>query len=110
LSGFAALDDRGFALTDASLGRKPLDGRWGALGDEAALSRFFETLEPRRCAGLEIVSADAAPWIASMVKRSCPQARLCLGPFYGWGTEALDQVRRQVWNAARRRGHYDLCS
>jgi transposase len=25
-----------------------------------------------------------------------------------WATEALDQVRRQVWNTARRRGHHDL--
>jgi transposase len=84
---------------------------WATPGrDEAALSRFFEALGPRRCADLELISADAAPWIASMVKRYCPQARLCLDPFHevAWATEALDQVRRQVWNAARRRGHYEL--
>jgi transposase len=84
---------------------------WATAGrDEAALSRFFEALGPRRCARLELVSADAAPWIASMVKRYCPQARLCLDPFHvvAWATEALDQVRRQVWNAARRRGHHDV--
>jgi transposase len=84
---------------------------WATPGrDEAALSRFFEALGPKRCAGLELVSADAAPWIASMVKRYCPQARLCLDPFHvvAWATDALDQVRRQVWNAARRRGHYEL--
>jgi transposase len=84
---------------------------WATPGrDEAALSRFFEALGPKRCARLELISADAAPWIASMVKRYCPQARLCLDPFHvvAWATEALDQVRRQVWNAARRRGHYDV--
>jgi thioredoxin reductase (NADPH) len=32
LSGFATLDDRGFVLTDRSLGREHLDGRWEALG------------------------------------------------------------------------------
>ena len=32
LSGFAALDDRGFVLTDLSLTRKELDARWDALG------------------------------------------------------------------------------
>ena len=32
LSGFAALDDRGFVLTDRSLGREHLNGRWEALG------------------------------------------------------------------------------
>jgi transposase len=84
---------------------------WATPGrDEAALSRFFEALGPKRCAGLELISADAAPWIASMVKRYCPRARLCLDPFHvvAWATEALDQVRRQVWNTARRRGHYDI--
>jgi thioredoxin reductase (NADPH) len=43
LSGFAALDDRGFVLTDRSLGREHLDGRWETLG------RFplpFETSHP----------------------------------------------------------------
>jgi thioredoxin reductase (NADPH) len=43
LSGFAALDDRGFVLTDRSLGREHLNGRWEALG------RFplpFETSHP----------------------------------------------------------------
>jgi len=84
---------------------------WATPGrDEAALSRFFEALGPRRCARLELISADAAHWIASVVKRYCPQARLCLDPFHvvAWATEALDQVRRQVWNTARRRGHYDI--
>jgi thioredoxin reductase (NADPH) len=43
LSGFAALDDRGFVLTDRAIGREHLDGPWGALG------RFplpFETSHP----------------------------------------------------------------
>lgn len=80
---------------------------WATPGrDEAALSRFFEALGPRRCARLEIISADAAPWIASMVRRYCPNARLCLDPFHvvAWATDALDQVRREVWNTARRAG------
>jgi thioredoxin reductase (NADPH) len=32
LSGFAALDDRGFVLTDRAIGRKHLNGRWQVLG------------------------------------------------------------------------------
>jgi thioredoxin reductase (NADPH) len=43
LSGFAALDDRGFVLTDRSLGREQLDGPWDALG-RAPLP--FETSHP----------------------------------------------------------------
>ena len=43
LSGSAALDDRGFVLTDRSLGREHLNGAWKTLG------RFplpFETSRP----------------------------------------------------------------
>jgi transposase len=63
---------------------------WAAPGhDEATLHRFFDALGPLR-------SAQAR----------CPQAVLCLDPFHivRWATDALDQVRRQTWNAARRSG------
>jgi thioredoxin reductase (NADPH) len=43
LSGFAALDDRGFVLTDRSLGKEQLDEQWEALG-RAPLP--FETSHP----------------------------------------------------------------
>jgi thioredoxin reductase (NADPH) len=43
LSGFAALDDRGFVLTDLSLGHKHLDARWDALGRSPLP---FETSHP----------------------------------------------------------------
>ena len=43
LSGCAALDDRGFVLTDRSLGEEHLDGRWEAL-DRRPLP--FETSHP----------------------------------------------------------------
>ena len=43
LSGFAALDDRGFVLTDRSLGREHLNGRWDALGRSPLP---FETSHP----------------------------------------------------------------
>ncbi len=79
---------------------------WATAGrDEASLSRFFDALGPERCARLQLISAGAAPWIANVVKRYGPQARLCLDPFHvvAWATDALDQVRRQVWNTARRR-------
>jgi transposase len=84
---------------------------WATPGrDEAAMSMFFEALGPKRCALLKLVSADAAPWIASVVRRYCPNARLCLDPFHvvAWATDALDQVRRQVWNAARRTGRHGV--
>ena len=43
LSGFAALDNRGFVLTDRSLGREQLNGRWEALGRSPLP---FETSHP----------------------------------------------------------------
>ena len=43
LSGFAALDDRGFVLTDRSLEGKHLDGRWEPLGRSPLP---FETSHP----------------------------------------------------------------
>jgi len=84
---------------------------WAAPGhDEATLERFFDLLGEARSAQLTLVSADAAGWIAGVVARRCPAAALCLDPFHivRWATDALDQVRRQTWNAARRGGHPTL--
>jgi transposase len=80
---------------------------WAAPGhDEQTLERFFVALGTDRASQLTHVSADAAAWIANTVARRCPQAVLCLDPFHvvRWATDALDQVRRQTWNAARRDG------
>ena len=53
------------------------------------------------------VSADGAEWIADVVPQRCPDAVRCADPFHvvGWATEALDAVRREAWNTARRAGH-----
>jgi len=84
---------------------------WVAEGrDEATLESFFEQLGPERSQALRFVSADAASWIGNVVRRRCPQATICLDPFHvvSWATEALDEVRRDVWNAARRAGQTHL--
>jgi transposase len=84
---------------------------WAAPGHDATtLGRFFDALGQARCQQLRLVSADAAPWIATVVAERCPQARLCLDPFHvvKWATDALDQVRREVWNAARKGGQTAL--
>jgi transposase len=81
---------------------------WAAPGhDEATLERFFDLLGQARSAQPTLISADAAGWIAGVVARRCPAAALCLDPFHvvRWATDALDQVRRETWNAARRGGH-----
>ena len=84
---------------------------WAAPGrDAATLREFFDLLGEERCAAIALVSADAAEWIADVVCERCPQATLCLDPFHvvQWAGRALDEVRRQVWNAARRGGQIEL--
>lgn len=84
---------------------------WAAPGrDEASLRRFFDLLGEERSAAITLVSADAAEWIAKVVRERCPRATLCLDPFHvvKWATDALDEVRREVWNAARRGGQRAL--
>jgi transposase len=78
---------------------------WAAAGaDEKTLEAFFDLLGEERCAQILLVSADGASWISNVVRRRCPQAHQCTDPFHvvKWATEALDEVRREVWNAARR--------
>ena len=79
---------------------------WAAPGREkATLERFFDALGEERCKLITHVSADGADWISAVVTRRCPDAVRCADPFHivKWATEALDDVRRQAWNAARSR-------
>jgi transposase len=74
--------------------------------DQKTLEKFFDRLGDDRCAKITLVSADAAEWIATVVAERCTNAELCLDPFHivAWATKALDEIRREVWNAARRDG------
>ena len=78
---------------------------WAAPGrDRDTLRGFFDQLGPERSAQITHISADAADWIAEVVAERCPQAVQCADPFHvvAWATEALDAVRREAWNAARK--------
>lgn len=77
---------------------------WAAPGrDRATLARFFDDLGPERSASITHVSADGADWAKHVLAERCPHAVVCLDPFHvvAWATEALDEVRRGVWNEAR---------
>ena len=65
---------------------------------------FFDALGVERSALITHISADAADWVAEVVAERCPDAVQCADPFHvvQWATEALDEVRRETWNAARR--------
>lgn len=78
---------------------------WAAPGrDRATLAEFFDVLGEQRSALITHVSADGADWIQDVVRARCPNAVLCADPFHivRWATDALDTVRREAWNTARR--------
>jgi transposase len=80
---------------------------WAAEGRDAkTLARFFAVLGGERCALITHVSADSAEWIGRAAAAACPAAVRCADPFHiiKWATAALDEVRRQLWNAARKAG------
>src|SRR5215216_6502917 len=74
------------------------------------LAACFDALGQARCQQLRLVSADAAPWIATVVAERCPKQGSAWTPSTSpeWATDALDQVRRVVWNAARKHGQTAL--
>jgi len=80
---------------------------WAAPGrDKKTVRRFFDLLGAERSQRIELVSADGAAWIEEVVVERCLNASLCLDPFHvvQWASGALDEVRREVWNTARRAG------
>ena len=84
---------------------------WAAPGrDRRSVLAFFDALGEERCTQIELVSADMASWISGPIAERCPDAVRCVDPFHVvmLATEALDEVRREVWNEARRQGNLEL--
>lgn len=80
---------------------------WAGIGREKkTLDSFFDLLGATRCEQIRVVTADGATWIGDVVAQRCKQATLCIDGFHvcQWASEALDEVRREVWNHARRNG------
>jgi transposase len=73
---------------------------------ERTLGVLFDALGEARCAKVRLVSADAAEWMGEVVAPRCPNASMCLDGFHivAWATDALEVVRQQTWNDARRGG------
>lgn len=81
---------------------------WAAPGrDRKTVEKFLDLLGKERCARIELVSCDMAESIAGAVAERCPNAIRCVDPFHviQLATDALDEIRREVWNQARRAGH-----
>jgi transposase len=80
---------------------------WAAPGrDRATVERFLDALGPERRERIELVSCDMASWIAGPIAERLPNAVRCVDPFHvvQLATDALDEIRREVWNDARRAG------
>jgi transposase len=84
---------------------------WAAPGrDSKTVHAFFNALGEERCKQLELISADMASWISGPIAERAPHAERCVDPFHVvmLATDALDDVRREVWNEARRQGNLQL--
>ena len=80
---------------------------WAAAGrDRKTVEWFLDELGEERCKQIELVSCDMASWIAGPVADRLPDAVRCVDPFHVvmLVTDALDEVRRDVWNEARKTG------
>jgi transposase len=80
---------------------------WAAEGrDKRTVLAFFEQLGEERAARIRLVSSDLGEWITRAVLECCPTATLCLDPYHvvALASTALDEVRREVWQQARRAG------
>jgi transposase len=80
---------------------------WAQAGrDRRTVEAFLDALGPERCQQLELVSADMAAWISAPLAERCPGAVRCVDPFHvvQLATDALDEIRREVWNEARKAG------
>jgi transposase len=81
---------------------------WAAEGrNSETILKFFDALGEDRAKKLTHVSADGAEWIHTPVTARAPQAVLCLDPFHvvQWATNAVDKVRRGLWNTLRGEGN-----
>ncbi|WP_287544733.1 transposase [Bifidobacterium sp.] len=73
---------------------------------------FFQQLAEEQKASIRVVTGDGARWIDSCVAAHCPNAERVLDGFHivSWMTGALDQVRKRLWNDARRAGDEEATS
>ena len=78
--------------------------------DRQTVEKFLELLGSKRCEQITLVSCDMAGWISGPISERCPKAALCSEPYQlvKLASDALDQIRRQVWNEARKAGQAEL--
>jgi transposase len=72
--------------------------------------KFLDLLGQEHCHQLTLVPCDIASWITGPIAERCPNTTVCYDPFHliKLATDPLDDIRREVWNDARRAGHKQL--
>jgi transposase len=79
---------------------------WVAKGHgKAVLTKFFKELTVEQRASIETITGDTAQWITDCADDFCPNATRLLDPFHivQWATNALDDVRKRLWNIERKK-------
>ena len=77
---------------------------WAHIGHgKEVLAKFFKLLTEGQRASIKAITGDGAKWITECAEELCPGAARPLGPFHivSWATDALDGVRRRIWNDLR---------
>jgi transposase len=74
------------------------------------VDEFLDLLGAERLEKIELVSCDDADWVQGPVSERCPNAEICLDPFHivKAANDALDELRRGLWNEVRRSGDVKL--
>jgi transposase len=78
---------------------------WCAPGRNAqTLQAFFDELGPERAATIRAVSIDMSGGYEKAIRENIPDAEICFDPFHvvRLAQRAVDQVRRDQWNAHER--------
>jgi transposase len=78
---------------------------YGAEGKSAkSLDEFFDDLGKERTAKIKAVTMDLGPAFAKAFREKAPNAQICLDPFHvvKLGTEALEEVRKDLWREMRK--------
>lgn len=71
---------------------------------KAVLEEFYSELSEEQRASIKVVTGDGARWITDCVNEYTPDCVRCMDSFHvvEWAMDALDAVRLEEWNAARR--------
>lgn len=80
---------------------------WAAPGrDKKTVQAFLDELGSERRKRLTHVTCDGAEWIHDTIREQCEGAVVCLDAFHvvKWAQEAVDTIRRELWNTERKAG------